>query len=220
MHYSVRYCAAACALSCGMLPDGRHPPTHTRTHGGSPALPLPYPCRPLPPAPPAPQIITGALLPDGGEVIKAKESMKIAYLTQEFDVEPGRTLREEFMSAFGDQMQVGDGVLFYHSNAKPTGVAGLARISKNGVIDETQFEPSSKYYDPKSKRDAPTWICVEVDYASTFAEVLTLDAMREVPGIEDMVLLRKGSRLSVQPVTAEEFKRVVAAAKKLGPVKR
>ena len=107
MHYSVRYCAAACALSCGMLPDGRHPPTHTRTHGGSPALPLPYPCRPLPPAPPAPQIITGALLPDGGEVIKAKESMKIAYLTQEFDVVPGRTLREEFMSAFGDQMQVG-----------------------------------------------------------------------------------------------------------------
>ena len=118
-----------------------------------------------------------------------------------------------------DDMHVGDDVLFYHSNAKPTGVAGLARVSKSGVVDETQFEPSSKYYDPKSKRDAPTWFCVEVEYVATFADVLTLDAMRELPGIEDMVLLRKGSRLSVQPVTADEFKRVVAAAKKLGPVR-
>ncbi len=113
-----------------------------------------------------------------------------------------------------DEMRVGDAVLFYHSNAEPSGVAGLARVHATGVVDATQFEPSSPYYDPKAKRDAPTWICVDVAFVAKLPRLLPLAELRELPGIEDMVLLRKGSRLSVQPVTANEYKRVVAAAAK------
>jgi predicted RNA-binding protein with PUA-like domain len=104
-----------------------------------------------------------------------------------------------------DDMQVGDDVLFYHSNADPSGVAGLARVHRTGVVDETQFEPASKYYDPKSRRDAPNWICVEVAYVATLPRLLSLDDLRGQPGLADMLVLRRGMRLSVQPVSAKHF---------------
>ncbi|MBP6631997.1 MAG: EVE domain-containing protein [Kofleriaceae bacterium] len=116
-----------------------------------------------------------------------------------------------------DQMKVGDQVLFYHSNAEPPGAAGLARVHRTGVVDETQFDPDSKYYDPKARRDAPIWICVEVSYVETFPRLVPLAELRATAGLDDMVLLRRGSRLSVQPVSAAEYKIITRAAARPAP---
>lgn len=104
-----------------------------------------------------------------------------------------------------DEMREGDDVLFYHSNAVPPGVAGLAKVQRTGVVDDTQFEPSSKYYDPKAKRDAPVWICVDVSYVATFPRLVSLEELHAEPRLADMLVLRKGMRLSVQPVSTEHF---------------
>ncbi len=119
-----------------------------------------------------------------------------------------------------DQMQVGDAVLFYHSSTDPTGVAGLARIVRTGVVDDTQFDPDSKYYDATAKRDAPRWICVEVEFVEKFAAVVPLTAMRAKRGLDDMLLLRKGQRLSVQPVSPAEYKIIVKMASAASRTKR
>ena len=116
-----------------------------------------------------------------------------------------------------DEMKVGDRVLFYHSNATPPGVAGLAVVKRTGVVDATQFEPSSPYYDPGSKRDDPRWICVDVEFVEKLPRLIALDELRANPALDGMVLLQKGSRLSVQPVSAAHYKAVLAMAKKAAP---
>lgn len=117
-----------------------------------------------------------------------------------------------------DQMKVGDAVLFYHSSADPSGVAGLATIKATGVVDATQFEPSSKYYDPDSKRDEPRWICVDVEFVEKLARLVPLSELRAEPKLEGMLLLQKGSRLSVQPVSAAHYKVILAMTKRPAPV--
>lgn len=107
-----------------------------------------------------------------------------------------------------DDMKVGDHVLFYHSNAAPPGVAGLARVVKEGYPDHTAFDPDDKHYDPKSKRDAPRWYMVDVGFESKFPHFVPLPTLRETPGLEKMVLLNR-SRLSVQPVREGEFDIIV-----------
>jgi predicted RNA-binding protein with PUA-like domain len=115
-----------------------------------------------------------------------------------------------------DQMKVGDAVLFYHSSCEPPGVAGLAQVVRTGVVDETQFDPASKYYDPTSQRDAPRWICVDVEFVRKFPALVPLATLRETPALKDMPLLRRGMRLSVQPVSAAQFTRVVQMAENQG----
>lgn len=105
-------------------------------------------------------------------------------------------------------MQVGDEVLFYHSSADPTGVAGIARVSKAAVPDPTQFDKKSNGFDPKATKDKPIWFCVEVEFAKEFAAVVTLEQLRAEKTLADMQVLKKGQRLSVQPVTEKEFKKV------------
>ena len=109
-----------------------------------------------------------------------------------------------------DQMRVGDRVLFYHSNATPPGVAGLARVVTTGVVDATQFEPASPYYDPGSSRAEPRWICVDVEFERKLPALIALDALRENPALDGMLLLARGSRLSVQPVSPAHFAAVLA----------
>ena len=104
-----------------------------------------------------------------------------------------------------DGMSVGDKVLFYHSSCDPAGVAGLARISKAAYEDVSALDPRSKYYDPKAKPGANPWVMVEVEFQEEFARIITLDEMRETPGLEAMAVLQRGSRLSVQPVRPGEF---------------
>lgn len=107
-----------------------------------------------------------------------------------------------------DEMRVGDPVLFYHSNANPSGIAGLAEVATEPFPDPTAFDPKSKYYDPKSVSHGATWMCVSVRHVETFPRLLPLEELRGIPGLSAMELLRKGSRLSVQPVTAKEFRLV------------
>ena len=96
-----------------------------------------------------------------------------------------------------DQMRVGDEVLFYHSNAKPPGVAGLARVSRLGLVDPSQFDPSSKYYDPRSDPDQPRWTMVEVAFVERFQEVLPLDWLKSQASLADMLVVQRGQRLSI-----------------------
>jgi predicted RNA-binding protein with PUA-like domain len=114
-----------------------------------------------------------------------------------------------------DEMRVGDDVLFYHSNAEPAGVAGLARVCSAGHPDETAFDPKSKYYDPDSTRDQPTWYRVDVEFVEAFVQVLPLAVLKANPALRDMKVVQRGMRLSVQPVTAAEWKEVLRMRSKL-----
>ena len=109
-----------------------------------------------------------------------------------------------------DEIAVGDGVLYYHSSVDPPAVVGLARVVKAGYPDPTQFDSKSDYYDAASKPDAPRWFSVEIAFDRKLPRPVTLPELRADPLLSDMVLLRRGSRLSVQPVTAAEWKRIVA----------
>lgn len=106
------------------------------------------------------------------------------------------------------EMEVGDRVLFYHSNAKPPGVAGLARVARAAYPDHFAWEPGHRYHDPKSTPDDPRWWMVDVEYVDTLPSFVPLDALKSEPGLEDMVVTKR-SRLSVQPVTPEEHEIVV-----------
>ncbi|HYG75452.1 MAG TPA: EVE domain-containing protein [Planctomycetota bacterium] len=111
-----------------------------------------------------------------------------------------------------DQMKLGDGVLFYHSNAEPPAIMGIAEVSKESHPDPTQFDSKSDYYDAKSKKDSPTWMMVDIKFVEAFKRPLTLPELKKAKGLEKMLLLRKGQRLSVMPVSSEEWKRVLALA--------
>jgi predicted RNA-binding protein with PUA-like domain len=109
-----------------------------------------------------------------------------------------------------DEIAVGDGVLFYHSSVDPPAVAGLARVVRAGYPDPTQFDPESDHYDKDSQRDDPRWFSVDIAFERKLARPVTLPELRAEPALADMVLLRRGSRLSVQPVTAAEWKKILA----------
>src|SRR5262249_10194563 len=100
-----------------------------------------------------------------------------------------------------DDMKPGDGVLFYASNAEPTGVTGLAQVARGGYPDPSAFRPDHKYFDPKSDEASPTWYTVDVRFVEKFPEIVALATLKATPGLEAMVVLQRGSRLSVQPVT-------------------
>jgi predicted RNA-binding protein with PUA-like domain len=111
-----------------------------------------------------------------------------------------------------DEIRPGDEVLFYASNADPSGVSGLARVTRAGFPDPLQFEKGDEYFDPGSDPAAPRWFSVEIGFVARFPRIIPLAELKTTPGLEQMQLLRKGNRLSVQPVTREEFEIV----KKLG----
>jgi predicted RNA-binding protein with PUA-like domain len=126
-------------------------------------------------------------------------------------IEPWTGVRSFFARAHMRAMSVGDAVLFHHSNATPPGVAGLARVVKTQVIDETQFDLKSPYHDPRATRTKPIWDCVEVEYVSTLPHFVSMDRMRADPALADMILLQgRGMRLSVQPATEAEYHAIVA----------
>lgn len=105
-------------------------------------------------------------------------------------------------------MALGDWVLFYHSNAEPPGVAGLAQVSRLALPDPTQFDKKSEYFDPKASKEKPSWFCVEVKYVSKFKNLVSLDDLRNEKSLASMLVLKKGQRLSIQPVTEVEFETV------------
>jgi predicted RNA-binding protein with PUA-like domain len=136
------------------------------------------------------------------------ETFSIADL-ERVKVEPWSGVRSYFARIHMRAMSVGDQVLFHHSSVDPPGVAGLAKVVRVGVVDETQFDPDSKYYEPKATREAPIWDCVDVEYVETFPHFVAMDRMRAEPALEDMMVLKRGMRLSVQPVREAEYQRIV-----------
>ena len=104
-----------------------------------------------------------------------------------------------------DDMRVGDGVLFYHSSCPQPGIAGLAKVARLAYPDETQFDPQSPYFDPKSSRDAPRWVHVDVRLDAR-GELIPLDELRRHPELAEMRVLQRGNRLSITPVSAAEWR--------------
>jgi predicted RNA-binding protein with PUA-like domain len=112
-----------------------------------------------------------------------------------------------------DEMKVGDLAFFYHSSADPTGIAGIMEIVSEAYTDPTQFDKKNEMgYDPKSKPESPSWIQVDVRAVKPLPKFLELSEIRKLKGLEKMVLLQRGSRLSVQPVTAKEWAVICKAA--------
>ena len=104
-----------------------------------------------------------------------------------------------------DEMKKGDLVLFYHSNATPPGVAGIAEVSREGYPDHTAFDPQSPYYDPKSSPDNPRWTMVDVKFKKQFSRLVSLEELKNQTCLKNMKILQKGNRLSITPVTQTEF---------------
>ena len=111
------------------------------------------------------------------------------------------------------EMKKGDPVLFYHSNCQSPGIAGIAEVVRQAYPDHTSWTPSSRYYDPRSTPRSPRWFMVDVKWKKAFAEIITLNKLRGVPELASMLVLRKGQRLSVMPVTKEEFSKVLELAR-------
>lgn len=113
-----------------------------------------------------------------------------------------------------DTMKEGDLAFFHHSNADPSGVIGIMKIVGAPYPDPTQFDPASDYYDPKSPREAPRWIARDVVFVEKFPRIVSLAELKSTPGLEQMLVVRKGQRLSVMPVEPAEWDIVVALARK------
>ena len=131
---------------------------------------------------------------------------------------PGRTTHWDGVRNFQarntmrDDMKLGDLVFFYHSSTDPAAIVGIAEVAREAYPDHTAFDAKDSHYDPKSKQDAPTWMMVDLKAREPLPRPITLSELRGVKGLEKMVLLQKGSRLSVQPVTAKEWEIVCKLA--------
>lgn len=104
-----------------------------------------------------------------------------------------------------DEVKKGDLVLFYHSRVEPIGVVGIAKITKDGYPDTYAFDPNHKYFDPKSKKENPTWYGVDVTFLEEFPRCVSLKEIKETKTLSKMMVAQKGARLSIQPVTEKEF---------------
>lgn len=108
-----------------------------------------------------------------------------------------------------DAMQKGDRALFYHSSVDPAGIVGEMEIVSDGYPDPTQFDPQNEYYDPKSPKDNPRWYVRDVRFVQKFPEMVTLADLKAKPGLDSMGVVQRGQRLSIMPVTPEEWKIVM-----------
>jgi predicted RNA-binding protein with PUA-like domain len=108
-----------------------------------------------------------------------------------------------------DGMKPGDKVFFYHSNCNPPGIVGIAEVASDAYPDPSQFDSKSKYFDPKSSREDPRWMLVDVKFVRKLKRMITLDELKGDEMLEDMPLLRKGNRLSVMPIAAGDWRHIL-----------
>ncbi len=130
---------------------------------------------------------------------------------------PGRTtswdgVRNYQSRNYMRQMKLGDRVLFYHSSTEPRALVGIAEVVRDAYPDHTAFDQKDKHFDPKSNPAKPTWDMVDIRLVRKLSRPLSLDSLRKQPGLTKMELLRRGSRLSVQPVRPQEWKLILALA--------
>lgn len=104
------------------------------------------------------------------------------------------------------EMQVGDKVLFYHSSCEPPGIAGMAEISKAAEPDQTQFDKKSEYFDAKATKEKPIWYCSQVKFKKIFKHYVTLEEIKSEKALSEMLILKRGQRLSIQPVDEKHFR--------------
>ena len=109
-----------------------------------------------------------------------------------------------------DEMKIGDGVLFYHSSTASRSVVGTARVVRDAYADNTAWDPSSNHYDPKSTPDNPIWYMVDIRAEKEFSMPVTLVEIKQTPRLQNMMLVRRGVRLSILPVTKEEWEEIIA----------
>lgn len=110
---------------------------------------------------------------------------------------------------FMRSMAVGDQAFFYHSNAKPPGIIGLMEVIETGLIDPTQFDPDSKYFDPASTAQAPRWDCVRLAHRRTYPQLLSLEELRRSFNEQELAVVRRGNRLSILPVPEATARRLL-----------
>ncbi len=108
-------------------------------------------------------------------------------------------------------MSVGDRAFFYNSNGDPSGITGIVEISRPATADPTQFDPKSKYYEARARPEKAVWECVEVSFVKSFKSILTLGDIKKIKGLESMEVLKRGNRLSIQPVKKTEFQKILKA---------
>lgn len=108
-----------------------------------------------------------------------------------------------------DDIQVGDEVFFYHSNCTPPGIVGTMKIVKKGYPDASAWDKKSQYFDPKSSSENPIWYRVDVSFIKKFKKIISLDDIKQHPDLKNMLIVRKGNRLSITPVTAQEWKTIL-----------
>jgi predicted RNA-binding protein with PUA-like domain len=117
-----------------------------------------------------------------------------------------------------DGMGVGDLCLIYHSNSAETGVAGVAKVVKTGIVDQAQFDKDSEYFDASSSTDSPRWICVEVEFVKKFKRIVTLKELKDIAAqgeyLQDLLVIKKGQRLSVLPVSKYDFEYILTCVQK------
>jgi predicted RNA-binding protein with PUA-like domain len=111
-----------------------------------------------------------------------------------------------------DGMRVGDKVFFYHSNCAEPGIVGIAEVATDAYPDPSQFDPKSDYFDGGSTRDNPRWMLVEVKFVKKFKRTITLDELKQQETLAEMALVRKGNRLSVMPVSDDDWKYILKLA--------
>jgi len=112
-----------------------------------------------------------------------------------------------------DEMKVGDKVIFYHSNSEPPSAVGVCEIVKEAYPDFTAFDPENPHYDPKSKKDSPTWFMVDIKFVKKFSHFVSINEMRENKKLQNMKLLQRGNRLSVMPLSKDEFNEIIKMGK-------
>ena len=148
------------------------------------------------------------------------KSEPTSYSFADLMAEPNRTAEwdgvrnYQVRNLMRDEMKVGDAILFYHSSAKPMAVVGLANIVGEAYPDTTAFDSSEKHYDPKSDPGNPAWLMVDIQGERELDRPVTLQEIKNNPKLENMLLVKKGMRLSIQPVTEEEWQEVVAMSAK------
>lgn len=108
------------------------------------------------------------------------------------------------------EMKLGELVFIYHSNSEPSAIVGLAKVSKQAFADQTQFDSKSDYFDAKATKENPRWFSPELKFMKKFKKAISLSELKKIPGLKNMTLLKLGSRLSVQPVSENEFKTILS----------
>ncbi|MCH7980004.1 MAG: EVE domain-containing protein [Proteobacteria bacterium] len=116
-----------------------------------------------------------------------------------------------------DDMRIGDKIFFYHSNCKDIGIVGIMKVASKPYADSTQFDPKSNYFDPKSSTDNPRWQLVDVAFVRKFKRTIKLTELKAQPGLEDMILVRKGNRLSIMPVSDEHWELILGLEQAYAP---